>query len=98
MSLSHKELIQLPVYTKSETYLGTVDGFELDEISQRITRYVIKTKHGITGIFKQHLLISRDQVISLNREKMVVDDLVAKELAVERGQVSNKAPLPAGHI
>lgn len=97
MSLSNKELIQLPVYTKSETHLGAVDGFELDELSQRITRYFVKTKHGITGIFKHHLCVSRDQVISINREKMVVDDLVAKELASERDQVSSKAPLPASH-
>lgn len=97
MSLNHKELIQLAVYTKSGSHLGTVTGFELDELSQRITKYIVKTKHGITGIFQQQLYVSRDQVISLTREKMIVDDLAASEQALERGRDARKAPLPASH-
>lgn len=96
MAISHKELINLPVYTKSDIHLGYIAQFEIDELSQKVTRYVVNTHKGIAGLFKQQLFISPQQVVHIDRTKMVVEDLVLKLKAEERTRLANKITQPAG--
>ncbi len=93
MSLNNKKIINLPVFTQANIRLGYVSGFEIDELEQKIKHYHIKTHQGIAGLFEQELLISCKQVISLDKEKMIVEDAVIKE-SLKRGKEANKGAVP----
>jgi len=77
--LSSKNLIGLAVYTKSEQYLGKIRGFEIDPVSHAILKYHIQSSSLLKKLFQPKLIIDSKQVISLNREKMVVEDGVVRE-------------------
>ena len=86
-------LMKLPVETRSGASLGRVAGFEFDAESQAILRYRVRPKGLAARVLKRPLVIGREQVISIDAEKMVVDDGVEKELelakAKEMGLVAN---------
>ncbi|RJR30982.1 PRC-barrel domain containing protein [Candidatus Parcubacteria bacterium] len=73
MVLENQDLINLPVYTKSGRFLGRINHFEIDEGSQSIIRYFVKSGL-IQNLWKKQLIIHRSQVISITKEKMTVDD------------------------
>lgn len=93
MLIKYKQLIGLLVETQSGENLGRVDGFNLEADSHIIYQYLIKPA-GLSKIFSHELVISRQQVVSLSAEKMVVDDLVYKKLAAEKSALP-KNSLPA---
>ncbi len=97
MALSHKQIINLPVFTNTETRLGSVSSFEIDELEQRIVRYHIKPNQGVASMFGSELIVSHKQVISLTKEKMIVDDLAIKQEAKEKARLVSKRALPAGN-
>lgn len=81
MRLSHNELINLPVYTESEIFLGHIIGFEMDNEHHIIQTYLVG-KHKLvdnlltTILGENHLHVATSQVVSLDQEKMTVDDTV----------------------
>lgn len=79
MSLSDKELLHLPVYTKSDHFLGRIKGFEFDELEQKIIKYFVKPSGLIEGLLNQQLIIHYSQVVSITKEKMVVEDAFVEE-------------------
>jgi len=76
--LQDKEIKNLPVYGKSGSKIGRVVGFDLDPESQAIVSYYVKPQQVIKGIFEGKLIVSREQVIEINKEKMIVDDSVVQ--------------------
>ncbi|HTK60516.1 MAG TPA: hypothetical protein VL283_04945 [Candidatus Baltobacteraceae bacterium] len=91
--LDDKTLLRLPVETKSGTRLGRVVGFEFDAETHAILRYRVRPKGLAAAMLKRPLLVAREQVLSIDAEKMIVDDNVGKamELAQAKaiGLVSN---------
>lgn len=75
----HKELINLSVETKSGDYLGKISNLEIDLDSQSIISYDVKETNILKGALKNKLLISRNQVISISKERMIVNDNVLTE-------------------
>lgn len=82
MKTLSSDLINLPVYTQSGHHLGRIDSFEVDIDNHTITNYHVKTGL-IKGIWHQQLVIAQSQVISISKEKMVVEDNVKKEKATD---------------
>ncbi len=76
--LQNKKIIGLPVYTQSNFYLGKISAFEVDPISQMIINYHLKGNL-IKKMVQGELIINREQVISLDEKKMIVEDNVIKE-------------------
>jgi len=76
MILKRGDLINLPVYTRSNQHLGRVADFEVDSSTQQIVRYQVKSGGIISDLLNEELLISREQVVSITAEKMVVEDAV----------------------
>lgn len=91
--LDHKTLLRLPVETKSGAALGRVAGFEFDVETHGIVRYRVRPRGLAAGMLKKPLLVAREQVLSIDDEKMVVDDNVEKAMELEKakaiGLVSN---------
>ena len=83
MTISHKNLIGLPVQTKSGLLLGKIRSFEIESETQTISRYVVKSRNLISKLLSEEvreIIIGRNQVISIDEERMVVGDASVKEL------------------
>jgi len=78
MQISSNDLINLPVYTEGGRNLGRVISIDIDIDSNTITHYHVRTGL-IKGFWHQELLIHKSQVVSINQEKMVVEDNVSKQ-------------------
>ena len=78
MQISSSDLINLPVYTQLGAHLGRIAAIDIDIETHAITHYHVRTGL-IRGLWHQHLLIHPTQVISINAQKMVVDDTVGKK-------------------
>lgn len=72
--MTNKEIINLRVETKNGQNVGRVVEFEVDSLTGKITSYRVKSNNVIKGLFKDELIINQSQVISLSKEKMVVED------------------------
>ncbi|HLD81828.1 MAG TPA: PRC-barrel domain-containing protein [Patescibacteria group bacterium] len=79
MKLLHKEIIGLPVYTKSGVFLGTVRFLEIDTAHQSICYYGVGERNPLRWLFQKKLIIHRSFVISLTVRKMTVVDNVVKQ-------------------
>lgn len=84
--LDDKTLLKLPVYTKSGARLGKVVGFDFDVETHGILRYRVQPKGLAASVLKHPMLISREQVLSIDAEKMTVDDNVEKEMELAKAQ------------
>ncbi len=76
MTLRKGELINLPVYTQSGEHLGKVADFVFQPDGQTIIQYHIKSGTLLRELLEKELLVSREQVISITNERMVVEDSV----------------------
>ncbi len=88
MKILSDNLIGLPVYTENGRSLGKVDSFEIELETSLITHYHISTGL-IKGLWHQKLVVSRSQVISISKEKMIVEDNSVQE--VKSGLVPSPA-------
>ncbi|OGY44534.1 MAG: hypothetical protein A2729_01750 [Candidatus Buchananbacteria bacterium RIFCSPHIGHO2_01_FULL_39_14] len=82
MLISSSDLINLPVYTSNGRHLGRIASFDLNIDGQTIENYYVKTGL-IKGLWHEQLMINHRQVISISKEKMVVEDMVLKESEAE---------------
>ena len=91
--LDDKTLLRLPVETKGGAALGRVSGFEFDAGTQAILRYSVRPKGLAARMIEKPLVVAREQVLSIDAEKMVVDDAVEKAMELAKakaiGLVSN---------
>ena len=78
MKISSNDLIGLPVFTESGEDLGKVDFFDFDIDASIITHYHISTGL-IKGLWHQKLVIAKSQVISISKDKMIVENNINKE-------------------
>ena len=88
-TLSRKQLLHLPVETRSGQQVGTIVDFEVDADTQAIWRYEVANGDVlIPGLFGKKLFISPTQVVTLDPAKMVVEDAVVKDAQFVRGMAS----------
>ena len=92
MLLHSRDLLRLPVVTKNGQSIGRVSGFEFEAESQIILRYEVR-RSMLRG---KPLLIHRQQVISIEATRMVVEDGaltdVARESITFRPAVQSEQP------
>lgn len=79
MLINGKKLIGLPVYTKSGQRLGVVGDLEIDVDQQLIVNYQVSSKNVIKNLLNNKLVINRDQVIAINKDRIIVDDGILEE-------------------
>lgn len=83
MILSNKNFIGLSVVTKSGFVLGKIINFDVEVETQLILRYFVKNRSLTSKLLSEEveeIIISRNQVLSLDEFKMVVDDGVVKNV------------------
>lgn len=93
MVISSNDIVNVPVFTVSGKHLGRVSSFDLESEAGAmvISRFYVRTGL-IKGLWHEQLIIHYSQVVSLDREKMVVEDAVTKESATELKDVPFAAP------
>jgi sporulation protein YlmC with PRC-barrel domain len=79
MIQTFKQLKNLPVYSKSNDFLGKIKNIEINCDSHIISRYIIKSSDVVKRISGKEIIISPSQVISLDEQKMVVEDNLLKD-------------------
>ncbi|MDP2685211.1 MAG: PRC-barrel domain-containing protein [bacterium] len=84
MTLTKQDIINLPVYTQSNQHLGKVVDFEISTHTHTIEKYIVRNLAIVGGILKRDLLIAPSQVISITKEKMIVDDTLTKQEEFEK--------------
>ncbi len=91
MLISYNNLKSLPVYTKSNTYLGKVSDLVIDIDSHFVLKYETKPR-----VSRKKYLISRDQILEITSEKIIVADAVLTEIVRVQGfkeVVKNTSPV-----
>lgn len=76
MKLKKQDIINLSVYTELGQHLGRVVDFEFDSNTQTIINYHVRSRDIIKELLSSDLIINREQVISIKKEKMIVEDNV----------------------
>ena len=92
MLINLKQLIGLPVITRSQQPVGKIIGLILNNESHAVQQYVVKAT-GLAHLFTHELLVSPEQVISLDANKIVIEDLTETALAT-----MNNAPAATGNF
>lgn len=80
MNITAKNILGLRVETKNGNNLGKITNFELDTESHDVRSYSVESGF----LEKKKLLVSRNQVVSINNKKMIVEDSVVKEEILEK--------------
>ncbi|PJE75729.1 hypothetical protein COV04_03110 [Candidatus Uhrbacteria bacterium CG10_big_fil_rev_8_21_14_0_10_48_11] len=81
MKIQHRQLLRLQVETKSGTPLGLVQSFAVDTETQGIACYYVKPSP-FAKPFADTLLIPPAQVLSISKEKMIVEDAIVPGMVV----------------
>lgn len=86
MIIAAKKIIGLRVETKSGRYLGRVRDFEIDIDALEVKSFFVRPAGLVKGLTDSDLIVGKNSVISIDEEKIVVDDLAGRELveATER--------------
>lgn len=71
--------LRLPVRTESGHSLGSVVDVTIDLSSQTVLMYHVKPNRLVPDAVWSPLLISREQVISIEPKGMIVDDAVLRQ-------------------
>jgi sporulation protein YlmC with PRC-barrel domain len=74
MHLNSKELIGLPVVTKSGTGLGKLASIDVDADSGRLVTLHVKTRGIVPGLMSDEVLVGWASVIEMTNERIVVAD------------------------
>lgn len=95
MLFNFAHLKNLSVFTESGLRLGHISEVEIDIDSQSIIRYLVESGRLISR-WQLPLLVHRSQVVSISKEKMVVEDAAAKVLAEVKKKKMAVEPAPSG--
>lgn len=89
MLATDKQIIDLPVYTTAEDFLGYVVGFQIDIDHHSVAKYLV-SKHKLvnellrTLVGTELLEITPSQVVSITSERMMVKDTIVRQQAKQR--------------
>jgi sporulation protein YlmC with PRC-barrel domain len=86
------EIMDLPVHTQSGEHLGKTNGVVIEIETQTIYQYKIKPS-GISHLFSKELLIHRDQVVSIQKDKIIVQDGLYSEYNKKHAVAQKKQSL-----
>ncbi|MFH1564258.1 MAG: PRC-barrel domain-containing protein [bacterium] len=74
MLISYSQLINLPVETKSNEFMGKVVDLEIDIENYNIRKMHVKSSNLIRGLFEGVLIIDQSQIYEITKEKIIVED------------------------
>lgn len=97
MKLTDRQLIGLPVVTVSGQAVGKIVGFEWESEHHLILNYHVSPNPLVTrwlGMRNSVLIVGRRQVVSVDVERMVVEDAVVHDASSVTEKITS-SPQPA---
>jgi len=85
MQIAAKKIIGLAVETKSGRKLGRVRDFDVDVEMLEIKKFYVRPTGLVKRLADGDLIIGKNSVVSLDENRLVVEDLVETELAGNKG-------------
>lgn len=94
MTISSSDILNLPVFTVSGQHLGRVSSFDVEAENDLmvVVRYYVRTGL-IKGLWHEQLIIHKSQIVSIDNEKMVVEDSVLRDPASELKDANFATPV-----
>lgn len=83
MIINLQKLLHLPVYTESDTKLGTIFDLEIDVDTHTVVRYFVRSNF----LSLESLLIANSQVKAIKEDRLVVYDNAVKNFAGSPGPI-----------
>ncbi len=74
MVVNSKQLLGLPVFTRSGVHVGKVAGFLIETDTGRLSSLSVKARGLVPGLLDQELAVAWSQVVELTNERAVVED------------------------
>lgn len=72
------ELIGKAVFSERKRHLGRVETFKIDVATGDVTVLWVKTPVALRGLWRQTLVIGRDQIVGVTQAAVIVDELVVR--------------------
>ncbi|MFA6392071.1 MAG: PRC-barrel domain-containing protein [Patescibacteria group bacterium] len=79
MKISSKKLLHLPVFTESGEELGKISELIINIETHGVDQYIVRGSNLIEEFFSKDLIVNRTQVISIDQNRMTVDDSISKD-------------------
>jgi len=94
MKISLEKLLKLPVVTEDGRKLGNIFDIIIDTDGQSVVQYAVRPSTLVGRIFNEDaLLVSRDQVIAINENEVVVDSGIIKSSEEKKSKVRMESPI-----
>lgn len=101
-ALIKKNLLGLPVFTRSGAALGKLMDVELDVEAHLVMSYHVRTSQLLPGFLSKQIVVGREQVVSITAEKIIVEDTIIKESSTARawgeGLAAPSASIEGGNL
>lgn len=72
------DLLGKDVFTERRRFLGRITMYKLETDTGKVTALWVKTPLVLQSLWKQMLVISRNQIVEINASEVCVDELVTK--------------------
>lgn len=73
------KIINLKVQTESGEFLGKVLDFEIDLLENKINKIYVFGGNIIKKLIRGELIINRSQIISIDSDKIIVEDIITRK-------------------
>jgi sporulation protein YlmC with PRC-barrel domain len=92
MLVNTKDMIGVPVHTKSGEHVGKVANFDLDVLTGHLQTMHVKTKGIMAGVMSEDIMVPWDAIIEMSAEKVVVRDGV---VPIKGGALADGLAVPS---
>lgn len=98
MVLNIKQLIGLPVFTRSEQRVGKVLSFDVNVLTGRLAVLYVKPSGLVARLRVEELLVSWDAIIEITAERVVIADSVIQAQVPAMTVASSMTPSASGTL
>ena len=97
MRFRDADLRGIPVQTKTGDKVGKLLAFVIDADHHEVTQYVVARSSLLSKIIPDEFLVHRSQVISIDADRMVINDAAVTEAAEVVRRMTEHVTEPAPH-
>lgn len=76
--MNFKKIKDLPVYTESNNFLGYPTDLEINCETGKINKIFVRNKNLLKNLFQGCLIIDFNQIISISKKEIIVEDNIKK--------------------
>lgn len=97
MRFRDADLRGIPVQTKGGDKVGKLLAFVIDADQHEVTQYVVARSSLLSKLMPDEFLVHRSQVVSIDAERMVINEAAVTEAAEVVRRMTEHVTEPAAH-